>query len=160
MTTTVQGSTRGDHRIALARRRASLTLAAEHRQLFGKVAAIVNELQTAAVEDRWPPPELRSLIDCLRTDVLSQAAQEESQWWFRSVEVARLSRDHARLRASVEALARTADGEGSHSREQLAATIRSLLLQLQRHLQREGRVLAVSDDAEPAVTNPATRCAS
>ena len=160
MTATFQGSTRGDHLVAPARRRASLTLTDEHRRLFSKVAAMVSDLETAAAEDRWPPPELRSLIDCLRTDVLSQAAHEESQWWFRSVGVARLSRDHARLRAGVEALARTADGEGSHSREQLAATIRSLLLQLQRHLQCEGRVLAVGDDTEPAVTEPATRCAS
>lgn len=159
MTATFQGSTRRDRLVAPARRQASLTLADEHRRLFSKVAAMVSDLETATAEDRWPPPELRSLIDCLRTDVLSQAAHEE-QRWFGSVGVARLSRDHARLRAGVEALARTADGEGSHSREQLAATVQSLLLQLQRHLQCEGRVLAVSGDAEPAVTEPATRCAS
>jgi hypothetical protein len=122
----------------------SAVLTDEHEQLLSQVSLRVADLLTMTAVDQWPKLELQTLVGYLRAEVSRQAAHEE-QGIFRdhptSPHVAQLNRDHVRLRAGTEVLARAAAGEGSRSTAQLAATARSLLVQLQRHVVAEEQLL-------------------
>lgn len=120
-------------------------LASEHALVLASVSAKARALQAAAAEDRWPASELRALTDCLQAEVLAQAAAEEAALFpaeGATPGIARLGRDHARLRAVAASLAHTAAGESPASAAQLAATARDLLSQLRLHFRTEQALLA------------------
>ncbi|SRR5579875_203104 len=123
-----------------------LDLADEHGQLLRQVAVRAEELMAAVAAGRPPGRELRRLLGYLRTEILRQAADEEMLLFPAGgghPAVTGLARDHARLRAGVDALAHAArDGKGSAAR--LASAVRDLLCQLERHLAAEEAVLADS----------------
>lgn len=122
-------------------------LPGEHARLLGRVHAQAAELLAATARDTWPARELRALADCLAQEMLPLAAAEEAAL-FPGVQagpaIARLGRDHRRLRAIAAVLARAAAGEGSRSLAQLAATTRDLLSQLERHTRTEQALLTGS----------------
>lgn len=70
-----------------------------------------------------------------------------------SAAVSKLARDHVRLRAGIETLARASAGEQAMSPGQLAAAVRDFAVQLERHLSAEEELLAAGRAAE---TVPAT----
>jgi uncharacterized protein (DUF2249 family) len=123
---------------------APLTLADEHILLLGQVAARAEELLTAAMRGNWPGTQLAALADYARAEVLRQASDEETLLFPASPSqaVARLARDHARLRSGTELLARAATGEQPLSAGQLAAATRDFVAQLERHLSTEEQLLA------------------
>lgn len=117
----------------------------EHDHLLGEVAQRVDAILLVTGRDRWPAPELDSLVRYLREQVLPHAEREERQSWSAHVSPSqrvRLGRDHDRLRAATAVLSRSDAGEGNRSPAQLAATARSLLIQLRRHLAVEAQALA------------------
>jgi uncharacterized protein (DUF2249 family) len=122
-----------------------LTLPDEHALLLEQVAMRARDLLTAIAGDRWPARELQALVGYLRAEVLRQAADQERLFPARQPAegFARLTRDHVRLRAATEVLAQAASA-GMGSRAQLAATVRDLLTQLERHLAAEERLLAAA----------------
>lgn len=114
-------------------------------QLSGRVDAVIK----TARHDRWPAPELRSLIGYLNEEVLPHSDDEEQELLARHASPARLAqlnRDHDRLRAGTAALARAEAGEGGNSPAQLAATARSILTQFERHLLVEASLLREHDN--------------
>jgi hypothetical protein len=118
-----------------------------HDYLLDQAARRVADLLKATAEGRWPAVELQALAQYLQTVVLQQVEREEGQLFPRRVApmaVPRLSRDHARLRAASEVLARSAEGEGSRSLDQIDGTARSLLVQLQRHVAAEEGALSAA----------------
>jgi len=136
------------------------TLAREHALLMGQVAARARDVLTATAGGQWPAQELRALAGYLRAELLRHAEDEE--WLlFRAspapAGLARLGRDHVRLRSRVEALERAADGTGTHSRAEAAGLTRDLLAQLRRHMAAEEAVLASGTSGTvPATTSPGT----
>ncbi len=126
---------------------ATETLPRAQALLLARVSDRASALQAAAAEDRWPARELRALTECLQADLLPLADAEEALLFPAaggSPAVARLMRDHARLRAVASTLARAAAGEGSQSPAQLAATTRDLLSHLSRHFRAEQALLAAA----------------
>ena len=133
----------------------ALTLDGEHAVLLGQVAARATEVLAAAARGRWPRAELEALLGYARAEVLRQASEEEMLLFpaGASAAAARLARDHARLRACTETLARSASGEQALSLGELAAATRDFVCQLERHLRTEEDLLAA--ERAPA-TVPAT----
>lgn len=121
------------------------TLPEEHQLLLRQVTVRADRLLRVTSEDRWPTRELASLLDYLRAEVMRQAADEERLLFGRhdtTPGIARLSRDHARLRIGVEALARAAAGESIRAPAELAVVVRDILGQLDRHLVAEETEMA------------------
>ncbi|HUY52083.1 MAG TPA: hemerythrin domain-containing protein [Streptosporangiaceae bacterium] len=132
-----------------------LTLDDEHAVLLGQVAARAEELLAAAARGRWPGTELEALLGYARAEVLHQASEEETLLFPAAASAAatRLARDHARLRACTEFLARSASGEQALSLGGLAAATRDFVCQLERHLMAEEELLAAD---RALATVPAT----
>jgi uncharacterized protein (DUF2249 family) len=132
-----------------------LTLDDQHAVLLGQVAARAGELLAAAARGRWPGAELEALVSYARAEVLRQASDEETLLFPAGASAAatRLARDHARLRAATEILARVASGEQPLSLAGLAAATRDFVCQLEHHLGAEEELLAA--DRAPA-TVPST----
>jgi hypothetical protein len=124
----------------------SASLDAESAQLLlDQVSALVDEVLEATITGRWPQPELVALVDFLRAEVLSRAQHEEREVFTTKVSAsdrAQLHRDHRRLSEATEVLARATAGEGNRSPAHVAATARSILSQLDRHLASEREALA------------------
>lgn len=123
---------------------APLTLAEEHILLLWQVTASAEKLLTATEHGRWPSAELAALAGYAQAEVLRQVSDEEVLL-FPAVPaqmVAGLARDHVRLRAAAELLARVAAGEQPMSAAQLAAAVRGFVIQLERHLRNEDDLLA------------------
>jgi uncharacterized protein (DUF2249 family) len=116
----------------------------EHGQLLQQVAVRAEALIAAACEGRWPGRELEALLGYLRAELLRQVTDEEMLLFPARRAPAgldRLGRDHARLRAGVEALEHAAD-DGKRSPALLATAVRAFLRQLEDHLVAEEAVLA------------------
>jgi uncharacterized protein (DUF2249 family) len=121
-----------------------LTLTEEHVLLLWQVTARAEVLLTAAADGRWPAAELAALAGYARAEVLRQASDEEALLFpaASAREVARLARDHARLRSAADLLARAAAGEQPMSLAQVATATRDFATQLERHLRAEDSLLA------------------
>ena len=124
--------------------RPPLTLAEEHVLLLWQVTASAEKLLTTAERGRWPAAELTALAGYARAQVLRQASDEESLLFpaVPAQTVAGLARDHVRLRAAAELLARVSTGEQPMSLTRLAAAVRDFITQLERHLRNEEDLLA------------------
>lgn len=121
-----------------------LTLAEEHALLLWQVSARAEELLAATEDGSWPGAELAALAGYVQAEVLRQASDEEALL-FTAVpaqRVARLARDHARLRSAADMLSRAASGEQSMSLGQITVAGRDFVAQLQRHLRTEEKLLA------------------
>ena len=121
-----------------------LTLAEEHVLLLWQVTASAEKLLTATAHSRWPRAELAALAGYVQAEVLRQVSDEEALLFpaAPAQTAAGLARDHVRLRAAAELLARAAAGEQSMSPAQLAAAVRDFVAQLARHLRNEDDLLA------------------
>lgn len=121
-----------------------LTLAEEHVLLLWQVTTRAEELLTATAHGRWPAAELTALAGYAQAEVLRQVSDEEALLFpgVPSQAVARLARDHVRLRAAAELLARAAAGEQPMAPAQVAAAVRDFVAQLERHLRTEEDLLA------------------
>ncbi|MGI8449990.1 MAG: hemerythrin domain-containing protein [Streptosporangiaceae bacterium] len=123
-----------------------LTLAEEHALLLEQVAVRAEDVLTVAAGNRWPARELQRLLGYVRAEVLRQAGDEEMLLFIprgASPGLARLCRDHARLRDATEMLERIAAGEAAWSPARVATVTRDLVCQLERHLAAEERLLTV-----------------
>lgn len=122
----------------------ALTLAEEHSLLLWQVTASAERLLAAAEQGRWPGAELASLAGYARAEVLRQVADEEALLFpgVPAQTAAGPARDHVRLRAATELLARVSAGEQPMSPAQLAAAVRDFITQLERHLRSEEDLLA------------------
>ena len=122
----------------------ALTLAEEHVLLLWQVTASAEKLLAAAEHGRWPGAELASLAGYAQAEVLRQVSDEEALLFpaVPSQTAAGLARDHVRLRAAAELLARVSAGEQPMSPAQLAAAVRDFVTQLERHLRNEEGLLA------------------
>src|SRR5512146_1625520 len=125
-----------------------LTLAEEHMLLLWQVTASAEKLLTATERGRWPGAELAALAGYAQAEVLRQVSDEEALVFpaVPAEEAAGLARDHVRLRAAAELLARAAAGEQPMSTARLAAAVRDFTVQLERHLRNEDALLT-SDHA-------------
>lgn len=156
MTTTYQVPERGlAGRPSSASSGPTLPLAGENALLLEQVAVRARDLLAAIAGDRWPASELQALVGYLQAEVLRHAADQERLFPARQAAegLARLTRDHVRLRAETEVLERAASA-GTGSRAELAAATRTLLAELERHFAAEEQLLtAVSQTgAAPGVT--------
>ena len=124
--------------------RPPLTLAEEHVLLLWQVTASAEKLVTVAEHGRWPGAELAALAGYAQAEVLRQVSDEEALLFpaVPAQTVAGLARDHVRLRAAAEMLARAAAGEQPMSPAQLATAVRDFVVQLERHLRNEDNLLA------------------
>ncbi|MDQ2816496.1 MAG: hemerythrin domain-containing protein [Actinomycetota bacterium] len=124
--------------------RPPLTLAEEHVLLLWQVTASAEKLLTATEHGLWPGTELAALAGYAQAEVLRQVSDEEALLFpaVPAQTVAGLARDHVRLRAAAELLARAAAGEQPMSPAQLAAAVRDFVVQLERHLRNEDDLLA------------------
>ena len=124
--------------------RPPLTLAEEHMLLLWQVTASAEKLLTAAEHGRWPGAELAALAGYAQAEVLRQVSDEEALLFpaVPAQTAAGLARDHVRLRAAAELLARAAAGDQPMSPAQLAAAVRDFVVQLERHLRNEDDLLA------------------
>lgn len=124
--------------------RPPLTLAEEHVLLLWQVTASAEKLLTTTEHGRWPGAELAALAGYAQAEVLRQVSDEEALLFpaVSSQTVAGLARDHVRLRAAAELLARAATGEQPMSPGHLAAAVRAFVVQLERHLRNEEDLLA------------------
>ena len=124
--------------------RPPLTLAEEHMLLLWQVTASAEKLLTATEHGRWPGAELAALAGYAQAEVLRQVSDEEALLFpaVPAQTVAGLARDHVRLRAAAELLARAAAGDQPMSVAQLAAAVRDFVVQLERHLRNEDDLLA------------------
>ncbi len=124
--------------------RPPLTLAEEHVLLLWQVTAGAEKVLAATERGRWPGAELAALAGYAQAEVLRQVSDEEALLFpaVPAQAVAGLARDHVRLRAGVDLLARAAAGEQPMSTAQLAAAVRDFVVQLERHLHNEDDVLA------------------
>jgi len=121
----------------------TLDLTEEHRQLLRQVAVRAEELMAAVRADRWPARELEALLGYLRAEIIRQTVDEETLLFPARGDapgLGRLARDHARLRAGVEALELMAQ-DGGRSLATLGTTVRDLLSQLESHVAAEEAVL-------------------
>ena len=91
-----------------------------------------------------PTAELAALAGYAQAEVLRQVSDEEALLFpaVPAQTAAGLTRDHVRLRAAAELLARAAAGEQPMNSAQLAATVRNFVAQLERHLRNEDDLLA------------------
>ncbi len=123
--------------------RPPLTLAEEHVLLLWQVTASAEKLLTAVERGRWPGAELAALAGYAQAEVLRQVSDEETLLFpaVPAQAAAGLARDHVRLRAAAELLARAAAGEQPLSPAQLAAAVRGFTVQLERHLHNEEDLL-------------------
>lgn len=124
-----------------------MNLEVEPADLLDRVSVLVDDVLDATITGRWPQAELVALVACLRAEVLPRAQHEECEIFSRvvnAVDRAQLHRDHRRLREATEVLARATAGEGNRSLAHVAATARSVLSQLDRHLASEREVLALA----------------
>lgn len=142
--------------------RPPLTLAEEHVLLLWQVTASAEKLLTATEHGRWPAGELAALAGYAQAEVLRQVSDEEALLFpaVPSQTVARLVRDHVRLRSAAEVLARAAAGEQPMSPAQVAAAVRDFVTQLERHLRNEDDLLASGrppQDVPGTVHSAATR---
>jgi len=82
--------------------------------------------------------------------VLRQAAEEEALLFpaVASARVAGLARDHVRLRAAAELLARAAAGEQPMSPASVAVAVRDFIAQFERHLRIEESLLALGSTSQ------------
>lgn len=137
----------------------SSTLKHEHALLMREVTTRAQALLADADEGRWPQTQLRELLNYLHLEVLRQLVDEE--WLlFRVIrhapdELARLRHDHLELRLAIEILDQAAATGGSAeglSAQQLSATTRDLLAQLESHLAAEDE-LAIVGEAAPATAS-------
>ncbi len=122
-----------------------VTLADEHALLLEQVAIRAGYVLTMTGGGRWPARELQRLLGYVRAEVLRQAGDEEMLLFPARGTVpglARLGRDHARLRSATEMLERAVAGDGAWSPARLATVIRDLVGQLERHLAAEEKLLA------------------
>ncbi len=121
-----------------------LTLAEEHVLLLWQVTASAEKLLTVTEHDRWPGAELAALAGYARAEVLRQVSDEEALVFpaVPAQTAAGLARDHVRLRAATELLARASAGEQPIAPARLAATVRDFVTQLERHLRNEDGLLA------------------
>jgi uncharacterized protein (DUF2249 family) len=130
------------------------TLADEHALLLGQVAARAGKLLAVVSRGGWPGAELAALAGYAQAEVLRHASDEERLLFpaGRSEAATRLARDHARLRAGTELLARAASGEQLLSPCELTAATRDLVAQLERHMHAEEKTLAAqrAPDSVPA----------
>jgi hypothetical protein len=133
------------------------TLADEHAVLRSETKTRADALLSAMSAGLWPAGELRALVEYFRVEVLQQAEAEEWQLFPTkgSARFTRLSHDHARLRYGVEALERAGSVETSRSPAQLAATVRALLAQLDRHFGMEEQALAQASEPGVGEATPA-----
>lgn len=124
--------------------RPPLTLAEEHVLLLWQVTASAEKVLTAAEHGRWPGTELTALAGYAQAEVLRQVSDEEALLFpaVSAQTVAGLARDHVRLRAAAELLARAAAGEQPMAPARLAAAVRDFVAQLERHLRNEDDLLA------------------
>ena len=124
--------------------RPPLTLAEEHVLLLWQVTASAEKLLTATEHGRWPAAELAALAGYAQSEVLRQVSDEEALLFpaVPAQTAAGLARDHVRLRAAAELLARAAAGEQPMTPGQLAVTVRDFVVQLKRHLRNEDELLA------------------
>ena len=124
--------------------RPPLTLAEEHMLLLWQVTASAEKLLTATEHGRWPGAELAALAGYAQAEVLRQVSDEEALLFpaVPAQTAAGLARDHVRLRAAAELLARAAAGDQPMSPAQLAAAVRDFVVQLERHLRNEDDLLA------------------
>lgn len=136
---------------------APVSLSDEHAVLRHEVATRAELVLRGADEGRWPAQELTALVDYLHLEVLRQVVDEE--WLlFRTArhsadELARLRADHLELRLTIDELAQAAASSGTVRAEQLSATVRDLLSELEAHLAAEEKVLTVADVVAPSVTS-------
>ena len=130
------------------------TLADEHALLLGQVTARARELLAVVSRGGWPGAELAALAGYAQAEVLRHASDEETLLFpaGRSEAATRLARDHARLRAGIELLARAAAGEQLLSPGGLAAATRDFVGQLEHHMRAEEETLAAqrAPDGVPA----------
>jgi hypothetical protein len=108
--------------------------------VLAHVTCVTDDLLRVTARDEWPARELKLLVECLRAGVLERVAHEERELidlGESDHSVAHLKRDHVRLRAATEVMARAAAGEGTTSPAHVAAMARALLMQLRRHLGAE-----------------------
>jgi Hemerythrin HHE cation binding domain len=124
--------------------RPPLTLAEEHVLLLWQVTASAEKLLTTADHGRWPGAELAALAGYAQAEVMRQVSDEEALLFpaVPAQTAAGLARDHVRLRAAAELLARAAAGEQPMTPAQLAAAVRGFAVQLERHLRNEDDLLA------------------
>jgi uncharacterized protein (DUF2249 family) len=124
--------------------RPALTLAEEHMLLLWQVTASAEKVLSATEHGRWPGAELAALAGYAQAEVLRQVSDEEALLFpaVPAQAVAGLARDHVRLRAAADLLARAAAGEQPMSTAQLAAHVRDFAVQLERHLRNEDDLLA------------------
>ena len=141
--------------------RPPLTLAEEHVLLLWQVTASAEKLLTATEHGRWPGAELAALAGYAQAEVLRQVSDEEALLFpaVPAQTVAGLARDHVRLRAAAELLARAAAGEQPMSPAQLAAAVRDFVVQLERHLRNEDDLLAAVDAVHAALSSGSGRAA-
>ena len=133
-----------------------LTLADEHAFLLSQVTIRADDLLAVTARDQWPARELHVLLGYFRAEVLGQGAAEERLLFpaGSSSGISGLAREHARLRAAIEALERVAAGESTCSPAELTAATRDLLHQLERHFHAgEAQLAAASAPGKvPATT--------
>ncbi len=121
------------------------TLTGEHAQLLAQVTARARDLLAVAAESRWPERELQALAAYLRAEVIRQIRDEERlllPTYGSAPALAWLARDHARLRAAVDAMAGAAGGKRRYTVARLTTMTRDLLSQLSDHFATEERLLA------------------
>lgn len=122
-----------------------LTLADEHALLLEQVKIRADDVLAVATANRWPARELRRLLAYLHAEVLRQASDEEMLLFDNlgaSPGQGGLGRDHVHLRDAIDMLERAAADQGTWSTARLAAVIRDLVGQLERHLAAEERLVA------------------
>jgi uncharacterized protein (DUF2249 family) len=132
-------------------------LAEEHAQLLRQAAVRAEAMVAVAAAGRWPDAELQALLGYLRSEILRQAADEEMLLFPASgapAGLARLARDHVRLRTGIEALELAASDAGG-SPATLVRTARELLRLLERHLAAEEAILTApgGPGSVPATTS-------
>jgi hypothetical protein len=130
------------------------TLAGEHAELLRQVTRMGKNVLAVTDEDRWPERELRALADYLRAEVIRQIRDEERLLFpaYAAPDLARLNRDHVRLRACIDAIESAAAGQGSRSPALIATTTRDLLDQLERHFSTEQTILTRAGTPATATT--------
>src|SRR5437773_1312623 len=81
------------------------TLAREHAGVLRQVNERAEDLLAVTAHNRWPERELRALAGYLRAEVIRQIRDEERLLFpsYAAPDLARLTRDHVRLRAFIEA---------------------------------------------------------
>jgi uncharacterized protein (DUF2249 family) len=121
------------------------SLTGEHAQLLAQVSARARDLLAVTAQSRWPERELQALAAYLRAEVIRQIRDEEQlllPTYGTAPVLAWLTRDHARLRAAVDAMVSTAGGKRRCSVTRLATMTRDLITQLSDHFATEERLLA------------------